>query len=100
MAKEVILTPIAQINYEDIIEYLLNNWGLRVTNNFIDRFEKISELLVENPEIFPFINKAQQIQKCVLTKHNIIYFKNTRVAIKILTVFDTRQNPDKLSSII
>ncbi len=44
MAKDLILTPIAQINYENIIEYLLDNWGIGVTNNFIDRFEKVSEL--------------------------------------------------------
>ncbi|MGZ3874642.1 MAG: type II toxin-antitoxin system RelE/ParE family toxin [Mucilaginibacter sp.] len=100
MAKDVILTPIAQVNYENIIEYLLNNWGSNVTNNFIERFEKIANLLSEHPEIFPFTNKVKQIQKCVLTKHNILYFKNTPSAIKILTVFDTRQSPEKLSLII
>jgi plasmid stabilization system protein ParE len=100
MAREVILTPLAEINYEGIIEYLVDNWNTRVAENFISRFEKICELLVENPGIFPYYDKTQQIQKCVLTKHNIIYFKSTPNAIKILTIFDTRQNPDKLATII
>jgi len=100
MAREVILTPLAEINYEGIIEYLVNNWEPRVANTFISRFEKVCELLIENSEIFPFYDKNKQIQKCVLTKHNVIYFKSTPNAIKILTIFDTRQNPDKLFSII
>ena len=84
------------MNYEDIVDYLIANWGITVTNNFIERFESVCELLAENPDIYPFINKAKQIQKCVLTKHNIIYFKETTDAIKILVLFDTRQDPDKL----
>jgi len=100
MAREVILTPLAEINYEGVVKYLVNNWSTRVAENFITRFEKICELLVENPGIFPYYNKAQKIQKCVLTKHNVIYFKSTPNAIKILTIFDTRQNPDKLAAII
>jgi len=100
MAREVILTPLAEINYEGIIEYLIENWEPSIASNFIGRFENVCELLVENPEIFPFYDKKKGIQKCVLTKHNVIYFKSTPNAIKILTIFDTRQNPDRLASII
>ncbi len=100
MAKEVILTPLAITNYEDIIAYLIANWGTVVTNNFIERFENICELLAENPDIFPFVSKTKQIQKCVLTKHNVIYFKETPDVIKILVLFDTRQDPDKLLSLL
>ena len=51
MAKEVILTPLAIINYEDIVDYLMLNWGTTVTNNFIARFENLCVLLSENPAI-------------------------------------------------
>ena len=99
MIREVVLTPLAEINYEKIIQYLINNWGAKTTTNFIARFEKMTELIIDNPEIFPYVNKEKRVQKCVLTKHNILYFKQTPTAIKILTIFDTRQNPDKLSFI-
>jgi len=99
MTKKVILTPIALDEYQNIIEYLLNKWGTKVTSKFINRFEIISELFVEHPQIFPFVHKEKQIQKCVLTKHNVIYFKNTPETIRVLRVFDTRQNPEKLLSL-
>ena len=99
MAKEIILTPLAIVNYESIIAYLVNDWGPTVANNFIDRFEEVCSFLAENPEIYPFANRELMIQKCVLTKHNIIYFKETPDAIRILTIFDSRQDPKKLLSI-
>ena len=98
MAKEVILTPLAIANYEQIVDYLISDWSTAVADNFIDRFESVCMLLSDNPEIFPFISKDKRVQKCVLTKHNVIYFKETSNSIKILTIFDTRQDPDKLLS--
>jgi plasmid stabilization system protein ParE len=71
MAKEVILTPLAIVNYENIIAYLISDWGPVVTNNFIERFERVCTFLSENPEIYPFINKEKLVQKCVLTKYNV-----------------------------
>lgn len=96
MAKEVILTPIAVNDFENVVDYLTHKWGIPTANNFVDRFEKVVLLLSEDVSMFPFVNTAKQIQKCILTKHNILYFKETVEAVKILTIFDTRQGPEKL----
>jgi plasmid stabilization system protein ParE len=100
MVKEVILTPLAVENYERILEYLISEWGIPTANNFIERFDQVRIILAKNTEIFPFENRVKQIQKCILTKHNILYFKETKREIKILTIFDTRQDPRKLTKII
>jgi plasmid stabilization system protein ParE len=100
MAKEVVLTPTAQRNFLSIIDYLTANWGINVTNNFIDRFEKILILLAEDPGMFQFTDKIKKIQKCIVTKHNILYFKETPRVVRIITIFDTRQDPQKLTHII
>jgi len=99
MAKEVILTPIAVKDFQNIIDYLNYKWGTSVINNFVDRFEKVLALLSEEASIFPFVDTVNQIQKCVLTKHNTLFFKETEKEIKILAIFDTRQDPEKLSFI-
>ncbi|MFI5138906.1 MAG: type II toxin-antitoxin system RelE/ParE family toxin [Sphingobacteriales bacterium] len=100
MAKEIILTPTATRNFLTIIDYLSANWGITVTNNFIDRFEQVLVLLAENPGMFQFLDQTRRVQKCIMTKHNILYFKETAKTIRIITIFDTRQDPKKLSSII
>jgi len=99
MAKEVVVTPTAAVNYENITDYLMVKWGISATNNFIDRFDQVLILLSESPGIFPFVDKAKQVQKCLLTKHNILYFTETADVVKILTIFDTRQDPQKLNTI-
>jgi len=100
MAKEIIFTPIAAADFDGVVEYLLIEWGISVADAFVGRFEKLLILLSNNAAVFPFFDSVKQIQKCVVTKHNILYFRETDDVIKILTVFDTRQNPEKLFYII
>jgi plasmid stabilization system protein ParE len=49
MAKEVVLTHLAATDYENVTDYLIANWGINVTNRFIERLEQIRMLLAENP---------------------------------------------------
>jgi plasmid stabilization system protein ParE len=100
MAKEVILTPIATSDFNNVLEYLTFNWGMSVTDNFVARFNKVTLLLSENAGIYPFFDKPRQLQRCVVTKHNILYFRETSQLIIIYTVFDTRQDPEKLTPLI
>lgn len=100
MIKPIVLTQTALNNYNAIVKYLIEEWDVSVANDFIERFVEVRNMLATNAEIFAYENKAKQIQKCVLTKHNIIYFKATKTQIKILAIFDTRQDPKKLSRFI
>jgi plasmid stabilization system protein ParE len=86
MAKEVILTPIAVKDLQNIIDYLNYKWGTSVVGNFVDRFEKVLALLSEDASIFPFVDTVKQIQKCVLTKHNttLCFLKRPRRKLKYL----------------
>lgn len=84
MAKVVILTPLAIINYEDIVDYLMLNWGTTVTSNFIARFENLCELLSENPAIFPFINRSKQVQNVCLPNTTYCTLKNMLILLKYL----------------
>jgi plasmid stabilization system protein ParE len=100
MAKEIILTPRAFANYQKIVGYLMYHWGTKVTNNFIDRLIESMRLVAQDRGRFPFENRIKQIQRCVVTKHNVLYFKENQRNIRVLTIFDTRQDPKKLTSII
>jgi plasmid stabilization system protein ParE len=100
VAKEIFLTAVAESNYEAITDYVFEKFGAIVTNNFIERFWEACLLISETPEIYPFANKAKQIRKCVITKHNTIYFKEYADAVRVLVIFDTRQDPEKLDRFI
>jgi plasmid stabilization system protein ParE len=100
MAKEVVLTHLAIHDYEIVMDYLIDKWGINAANNFVKRFDQVLILLSESTTIYPFVDEVKKMQKSVLTKHNVLYFIETEDIIKIITIFDTRQDPQKLSSII
>jgi len=100
MGKPVILTPIAENDLEQIFIYLIADWGFEVANDFSERLENVKHLLSENPGIFPYYIRDRQIQKCVVTKHNVLYFQEAPTSIRVLTIFDTRQDPNKLKEIL
>jgi plasmid stabilization system protein ParE len=100
MAKEVVITQLAIEDYEHVTQYLTAKWGMNVANNFIDRFNEVLVLLSKNPGIYIFVDRVKKMQKCPLTKHNALYFIETEDMVKIVTIFDTRQDPEKLTRII
>lgn len=84
MAREVVLSPIAVKDFQNIIDYLNPKRDISTVNNFIDRFEKTVVLLSKDAAIFPFVARRKQIQKCVLTKHNTLFFIETEEEVKYL----------------
>ena len=100
MAKEVALTLIAEEDYAKVVNYLASEWGDKVLDSFVARFQKVISILEEDAGRYPFVNESKNARKCVVTKHNVIYFIETDDLVKIITVFDTRQDPDKLFKII
>lgn len=96
MPKQIIWSPLADSDLDQILKYLYDNWNYKVSNNLLDKIELITQYIAENPKCFPLINKRNKIRKCVLTKHNSIFYREHSGAIEILRLFDVRQDPHKL----
>ena len=100
MAKKVIVSPRAERNIEKIAEYLFENWSAKLVEEFIERYEECFDLISKKPQLYPIVRNAKQVRRCIMTKHNLIYFKEFPDRITIITIFDTRQNPKKLNKIL
>ena len=97
MHKQIIWSPLSENDFAAILEYLNDNWDEKVTNQFISLTENILEQISINPRQFPVIYKRKKIRKCVLTKHNSLFYRFSKTQIDILRLFDTRQNPNTLT---
>jgi len=75
---------------------LQENWGSEVVTRFIDIVEDLIEQISLNPKHFPVIHKKLKVRKCVITKHNTLYYRDRRDYVDILRIFDNRQDPHKL----
>jgi plasmid stabilization system protein ParE len=96
MPKQVIWSLLSDRDFNNILDYLLENWGSKVVTRFIDIVEDLIEQISLNPKQFPVIHKKLKVRKCVITKHNTLYYRDRRDYVDILRIFDNRQDPHKL----
>ena len=97
MPKQIIWAPLAENDLSAILEYLDKNWDSKVSANFIDLTENVIDQISINPRQFPIIFIRKRIRKCVLTKHNSLFYRESRSKAEILRIYDTRQDPDSLT---
>ena len=97
MSKQVVWSPLSESDFAKILEYLNENWDEKVTNQFIDLIENILEQISINPRQFPVIYKKEKIRKCVLTKHNSMFYRDSKTQVDILRIYDTRQDQNTLT---
>ena len=83
-------------NLDTLITYLEQNWTEKEIGKFLSNLDKRIKLISLNPLIFASTPKSRNIRRSVLSKQTSIFYRITDDSIEILSIFDTRQNPDKL----
>ena len=94
MPEKIIWSPLAKNDFDLILAYLQQHWDNKVVQDFIEILSASIMHISNNPRQFPLINK--NVRKCVLTKHNALYYRYQNEYIDVLRIFDTRQDPKKL----
>ena len=99
MAKEVVWSLRAQKERKEILEY----WRLRNRSNTYSK--KLNQLFKESVKIitdFPQIGKPTDDvnTRIKIVRDYLIIYEETETQIQILTIWDSRQDPDKLKNII
>ena len=96
MAKPVIWSPLSEKDFTSILDYLQTNWSRKTVLQFIDITNDLVYQISVNPQQFPLIQKRDKIRKCVITKHNSLFYRERKGLIDILRIYDSRQDPQKL----
>ncbi len=94
MAYKIVWLPKAEKRYEEIIDWLHDNWSEKEIIHFIARTDKVINLISINPEIYK-LSEKRNIRQAIITKHNLLLYRKQRNKIELLTFFDTRQKPAK-----
>jgi plasmid stabilization system protein ParE len=97
MPKQIIWSPLSENDYISILNYLQKNWDDKVLQGFIEITIALLARISNNPKQFPLVYKKRKIRKCVLTKHNTLFYRDGKESIDILRIFDSRQDPKKLT---
>jgi len=94
--RRVIFSRTAERRLENLLEYLVENWSDKVKNDFLNKLDQAISIIKVHPESFPASQKEIGLRKCVVTKQTTVYFLFDKKEVKILTLFDSRQDPVKL----
>lgn len=94
--RKIIISKTATKNTLEIAEYIEAKFSRKFRNEFIEKVNKAFELIRSNPEIFPKSEINANRFRFVLTKQTTIYYRFNSEKITIISIFDTRQNPNKI----
>lgn len=97
--RKIIVSKTAIKNAGTIADYIESKFSLKARNEFVEKLSKGFEIIQSNPDFFPKseINSSQY--RFVLTKQTTIYYRFNTKEIRILALFDTRQQPSKIIKI-
>lgn len=91
MLIEIFWSDSAKKSYYEVIDYLEQNWSQQEITQFILRTEAVLKLISHNPTIYPAIKL--NIHRCVLSKHNSLFYTIEDNTIIILSCWDNRKVP-------
>lgn len=97
MPKPIIWSSLSENDFENILNYLDKKWGNQIAFDFIELTENLLNQIVINPKQFPVFYKRKKVRRCVLTKHNSLFYRDGKTKIEILRIYDTRQDPNTLT---
>ncbi|KAA3650981.1 MAG: type II toxin-antitoxin system RelE/ParE family toxin [Bacteroidetes bacterium] len=96
MNRIVVISKTAEKKLDNLFDYLIQNWSIGVKKDFVVKLESSIEIIKNQPEIFPESKKGKGLRKCVITKQTSLYYRFNSKRINIITIFDSRQHPNKL----
>ena len=95
---KVFLSELAESKLLKLTDHLLENWNLKTRDRFIEKLsEKMKQISIQ-PQSCPESSEFKGLYKCVVTKQTTFYYRiSTELKeVEVITIFDTRQNPNKL----
>jgi len=98
MVKRVIFSPKAIENTKQIIVYLKKEWSENSAKKFINVLREKVSYIKRFPNSYHELEGREKIKRCVITKQVTLYYRVAKNEIEVITLFDSRQNPDKLKT--
>lgn len=93
MPFKVTISLRAEANLDEIVAYLGSEWPLKVKLDFINALKEKIKFISENPHMYQASKKRKLIRRCIISQHNIMYYKIKKNEVEIITIQDTRRNP-------
>jgi len=87
-----------KVQFDRIVLYLREEWTEKEVDEFRAQLKNFERIVVKFPELYGQSKKNNGLRRAALSKHNSVIYKVDTVTslIRVYTIFDNRQHPDKL----
>ena len=93
---QITISENAKRRIENVFHYLEQEWSEKVRDDFKFKLLKQVDFLRQNPYMFPASQVKKNIRRCIITKHNAMYYRVKDNEVEIVTLHDTRSDPESL----
>ena len=97
--KKVIWTPSSKKSLQETIEFLSETWNEEVVNDFLNQIDYRISQIQEAPRIAPLV-ESSKFRKLLIHKSISLFYRNYPEYIKIILIWDNRQDPAVLKSLL
>ncbi|MEX0360369.1 MAG: type II toxin-antitoxin system RelE/ParE family toxin [Allomuricauda sp.] len=77
------------------LNYLETKWTVKELRVFSSKLDQVITLISKNPNLFPAASTKKQIHRAVVDKNNTLYYCVDKNVVQIISLFSTRQDPDR-----
>ncbi|HPS12345.1 MAG TPA: type II toxin-antitoxin system RelE/ParE family toxin [Prolixibacteraceae bacterium] len=94
--REIVLSKRASNRLDKLLEYLEQEWSLKVKDDFIKKLDRSLNQIQKFPESCPKTDFVKGLHMLVITKQTSLFYRFDSKTIKVVTFFDNRMDPDEL----
>jgi plasmid stabilization system protein ParE len=95
LALQILYSLRAKHEEIELLEYIVQNFGLKKAKDIYDRIEKVLEEISQNPEMFIASKKQKDLRKCVFSKQTSIYYRVNQSHLEVVSFRANKKDPDK-----
>jgi plasmid stabilization system protein ParE len=91
----IVWTPVAVNSLGETVNFITELWSPQIADTFLNQLDYRIEQIIQNPEIAPPF-KNSYYRQLFIHKTVSLFYKIDKDYIKILLIWDNRQDPAKL----
>ena len=93
--RKIVWASAALNDYQNTLLYILGEWGNGVAERFIENVREKTQTVSLQPHIGRLATSRAGVRSVLVSKHNRSYYTVRNDGIKVLRIYDMRQNPSK-----
>ena len=97
MDWKINFSPEAKSRTKEIVTYFSREWSVRAAEKFTNILNSKIKNILLFPKSYPSISNKPNVRRCVITNQIALYYRISEFELEVITLFDTRQDPDKLN---